>query len=239
MRFADKRIWVLGGGSGIGLAVAQAAAREGGAVTIVARRPERLDAALAVLPDGADGHVADLADEAQTAALFARAEPFDHLVFTAGDALQVGAVGETDLAAARAAYDVRVWGALAAAKHAAPHIRPGGSVTLTTGVAGRRPLKGWAVAAGVCGAIESLARGLALELAPLRVNAVAPGLVRTPLWDPMPAQEREAVFAHVGAGLPVGRVGEADDLAKAYLYLMEGGYSTGQTVVVDGGGVLV
>src|SRR5258707_364136 len=101
------------------------------------------------------------------------------------------------------------------------------------------PQKGWVIAASVCGTIEALTRALAVELAPIRVNAVSPGVVRTNLWQSMSAPERERLYESVGKSLPVGRVGEAHDVAQAYLFLMQEGFSTGQTVVVDGGTVLV
>ncbi|MEU6321359.1 SDR family oxidoreductase [Streptomyces sp. NPDC047009] len=110
---------------------------------------------------------------------------------------------------------------------------------LTTGTAGRRPLPGSTVAASLCGAMESLTRALALELAPIRVNAVSPGVVRTDVWRELPQDEQSGLFESSAASLPVGRVGEPADIAEAYLYLMRGGYSTGSVVVVDGGGVLV
>jgi NAD(P)-dependent dehydrogenase (short-subunit alcohol dehydrogenase family) len=134
---------------------------------------------------------------------------------------------------------LRYWAALAAVKYGSPYIRKEGSVVLTTGVAGQRPRKGWVIAASVCGSIEALARALAMELAPIRVNAVSPGVVRTNLWQNLGREEREALYASVGKSLPVGRVGEASEIAQAYLFLMQEGFSTGQTVVVDGGTVLV
>jgi NAD(P)-dependent dehydrogenase (short-subunit alcohol dehydrogenase family) len=134
---------------------------------------------------------------------------------------------------------LRYWAVLAAVKHASKYIREGGSISLTTGVAGERPHKGWTLAASVCGAIVSLTRALAVELAPIRVNAVSPGVVRTNLWQNMPESERDGMYESVGKDLLVGRVGEACEIARAYLFLMQEGYSTGQTVVVDGGAVLV
>jgi NAD(P)-dependent dehydrogenase (short-subunit alcohol dehydrogenase family) len=99
--------------------------------------------------------------------------------------------------------------------------------------------KGWVIAASVCGTIEALTRALAVELAPLRVNAVSPGVVKTNLWQNMTEREREGMYESIGKKLLVGRAGEASDIARAYLYLMQEGYSTGQIVVVDGGGILV
>jgi NAD(P)-dependent dehydrogenase (short-subunit alcohol dehydrogenase family) len=161
------------------------------------------------------------------------------LVFTAGDSLHLHDLASTDLQQARHAFELRYWSALAAVKHGNPHIRKGGSIVITTGIAGLRPQKGWVIAASVCGTIDALTRALAVELAPIRVNAVSPGVVRTNLWQSMPAPERERLFETVGKSLPVGRVGEAHDVAQAYLFLMQEGFSTGQTIVVDGGTVLV
>ena len=188
-----------------------------------------------------DGHAVDLSDEQAVAALFTKLGPFDHLVFTAGDNLQLNALADTDLKQARHVFELRYWSALAAVKYGSPHIRKGGSIVLTTGVADRRPPKGWVVTASVLGTIESLTRALAIELAPIRVNAVCPGVVRTNLWQKLisSSSEREQLFESVGKSLPVGRVGEAHDIARAYLFLMKEGYATGQTVVVDGGAVLV
>src|SRR5262249_31527501 len=164
---------------------------------------------------------------------------FDHLVYTAGDSLHLHGLASTDLKQARRAFELRYWAALAAVKYGSPNIRKGGSIVLTTGIAGQRPRKGWVVAASGCGAIAALTRALAVELAPIRVNAVSPGVVRTNLWQSMSAAEREHLYESVGNSLPGGRVGEAHDIAQAYLFLMQEGFSTGQTVVVDGGTVLV
>lgn len=112
-------------------------------------------------------------------------------------------------------------------------------MVLTTGIAGQRPMPGTSVAAALCGAMESLTRALALELAPIRVNVVSPGVVRTELWRDLSEKDRKGLFESSSASLPVGRVGEPDDIAEAYLYLMRSGYSTGSVVVVDGGGALV
>ena len=185
------------------------------------------------------GRALDLTNEQAVETFFAKLGTFDHLVFTAGDSLYQHDLATTDLKQARRAFELRYWSALAAVKYGSTHIRKSGSIVLTTGVAGQRPQKGWVVAASVCGAIEALTRALAVELAPIRVNAVAPGVVRTNLWGRMSATEREHLYESVGKSVPVGRVGEPDDIAQAYLFLMQEGFSTGQIVVVDGGTVLV
>jgi NAD(P)-dependent dehydrogenase (short-subunit alcohol dehydrogenase family) len=235
----NQLVVLLGGTSGIGFAAAQAALAAGASVVVASSSRQRVTEALAVLGGRAEGHALDVADEAAVQALFARIGSFDHLVYSAGDALQIGPLAETAIDAVRKAFEVRVFGAIAAVKHAAPHLRPGGSVVLTGGVASLRPQTGWTSAAAICGAMEAIARALAVELAPIRVNLVSPGFVRTPLWAGIPEAEREAMYAEKGAALLVGRVGEPEEVARSYLHLMTNRYCTGQTVVVDGGGLLV
>lgn len=235
----NKRVVILGGSSGIGLAVAEQAASQGAKLVIASSNVERVQKAIESLGGNAQGHTLDLSDEQAVETLFTKLGAFDHLVFTAGDSLHLQNLADTDLKQARRAFELRYWAALAAVKYASKSIRKGGSIVLTTGVAGQRPHKGWVVAASVCGTIEALTRALALELAPIRVNAVSPGVVRTNLWQNMNAAERERLYESVGKNLPVGRVGEARDVAQAYLFLMQEEFSTGQTLVVDGGTVLV
>jgi len=238
-RLDGKKVIVLGGSSGIGYAVAEYALAEGARVVIGSSHAGRVDAAVAALGTKAEGNALDLTDEAAIVAFFNGVGSFDHLVFTAGDSLKLGEIGATDLSLARRAFDIRYWGALAAVKYGAPRIVQGGSIVLTTGVAALRPRSGWAFGASVCGAMEALTRALAVELAPLRFNAVSPGLIATNLWQNMSEEDRRAMYEQAGKHLPVGRVGEARDVAGAYLFLMESAFATGQTVVVDGGAVLV
>lgn len=235
----NKRVIILGGSSGIGLAVAEQASSQGADVVIVSSNPKRIQKAIQSVGGKMSGQTVDLSDEGAVAALFTKLGPFDHLVFTAGDNLHLHALADTDLKLARHAFELRYWSALAAVKYGGPHVRTGGSIVLTTGVAGQRPHKGWVIAASVCGTIEALTRALAIELAPIRVNAVSPGVVRTDLWGNMSEAERTQLYERVGSSLPVGRVGEAVDVAQAYLFLMQEGFGTGQTVIVDGGTVLV
>ena len=228
------------GRQGIGLAVAKEAASQGADVVIVSGKPERVQEAVRSIGGNVRGEAIDVSDEKAVEAFFTKIGAIDHLVFTAGDSLQLHQLADTVLKQARRAFELRYWSALATVKYGSPQIRKGGSIVLTTGVAGQRPQSGWVIAASVCGTIEALTRALAVELAPIRVNAVSPGVVRTNLWQNMSSSEREQLFESVGKRLPVGRVGEAHDMcARAYLFLMQEGFSTGQTVVVDGGTVLV
>ncbi len=239
MNLQNKKVVILGGTSGIGLATARAALGAGATVVVSSSNQHKVAKAVAELGLRAEGQVVDLNDAGSASELFAKIGDFDHLVYTAGEILQLGELAETGMSAVRKAFDVRMFGAIAAVKAAAPNIRQRGSIVLTSGIASARPLKGWTIAASICGAMEGFARALAIELAPIRVNIVSPGLVRTPLWANIPENERETMYRQADARLPVGRVGEADDIAQTYLHLMNNAFITGQTVVIDGGGVLV
>ncbi|RED52835.1 SDR family oxidoreductase [Cohnella lupini] len=235
----EQRVVLLGGTSGIGLATAKAAAREGAAVVVVSSRQSNVDKALLELPKGSEGYAVNLSNEEHIRNFFARVPSFDHLVYSAGDSLVVDHISNVDVEAAKQAFTLRYWGAYTAVKYGSGKINPGGSITLTTGIAGERPMKEWTIASSVCGAVTSLTRALAVELAPIRVNAVSPGVVRTELWRGMSETERQDFYNGIGQNLLVGRVGEVEDLAEAYLFLMREKFSTGQILTVDGGTVLV
>jgi len=181
----------------------------------------------------------DLTDAAAVRDLFARLGAFDHLVFTAGETLQLASLADTDLDAARRFFGLRYWGAFTAAKYGSGSIRPGGSIVFTSGSAGARPHAGWSIASSICSAMEGLTRALAVELAPVRVNIVSPGVVKTPLWREMTSAARDALYAAEAQRLLVGHVGESQEIADGYIYLMRQTYVTGQTLAIDGGGLLV
>ena len=193
----SKRVVILGGTSGIGLAIAKRAAAEGAAVVLVSSSRARVDQALAELP-GAAGHAIDLRDESAVARLFATLGAIDHLAYTAGEELLLSPLAGLDLRAARSFFELRYWGALAAVKAAAPHLARDGSIVLTSGTAGHRPPPGFVIGAGICAAIEAATRALALELAPIRINCVCPGFVDTGLWSNIPPPERARMFADGG-----------------------------------------
>jgi NAD(P)-dependent dehydrogenase (short-subunit alcohol dehydrogenase family) len=235
MDIHGQRIVVLGGTSGTGLATAKAAARLGAQVTVVSRRQASVDQALADLPPGTCGRAADLTDTDQVLRLFDDLDSIDHLVFTAGEPLLLMSLDTLDLDKAREFFTLRYFSALWAVHAAMPHLRPGGSITLTAGIVSQRPGPDWAVVASVCGAVESLTRALAVELAPIRVNAVSPGVVRSPLWDSMPQASRDQMYRDTAASIPAGRVGEVGDLAQAYLFCLTQPYATGTVLTIDGG----
>ena len=238
MSMHNATVIILGGSSGIGLATAQAAQAEGAKVVITGRDAARLENARVALGGNADARLLDAADEAGTRDLFAGLPAIDHVFITAGQLVLDGKLAP-DTASLHPALDTRFWGALYAAKYAAPKIRPGGSITFMSGTASRRPLPGASVATASCGAVDAFARALALDLAPIRVNTIQPGYIDTPLFDGIFGDQRDEILAAAGAKLPVGRVGRPDEIAQAVLFLMTNGYVTGINLVVDGGGLLV
>lgn len=238
MDFDAKHVVILGGTSGIGLATAMAAADHGARVTIASHRKENVESACSELPADTTGYVVDAADEHALEDFFVKVGEFDHLVFTAGGALLLGEIDKISTGEAMAAFSVRFWGAWLAAKYARRNILDGGSIVLSSGIAGSRPQRGGTVIASVCGAIEALTRALAVEFAPVRVNAVSAGVVNTNLWSDIDAPTQAAIFDRVRQELPVGRIGEAADIAKSHLYLMSERFTTGTVLTVDGGAFL-
>ena len=236
MSLFNKMVVILGGSSGMGLATAKAAKADGARVVIAGRSRERLQAARAVLGDGVRTVALDVGDEMGTRALFSELGPVDHVFITAGAVLFDPKLAP-DAASVRPALDTRFWGAFNAAKSAAATMSTGGSITFTSGTAAMRPIRGASVAGASCGAVEAFARSLAVDLAPIRVNTIQPGLIDTPFLDTL-GERRSAIIAEYSRRLPVGRVGRTEDVADAVLFLMKNGFVTGITLTVDGGGVL-
>lgn len=236
MSLRTQRVVVIGGTSGIGFAVAQAALAEGASVAVGSSSPAKVEAARGRLPD-AQAFAIDVKDEASVAAFFEQVGALDHLVFTAGDwgSFGGGPIDKLDVAGAASAFAVRFWGAITAVKHAAGRIREGGSITLTDGMIAHRARKGAAISSAMAGAVEHLTRALAVDLAPVRVNAVCPGLIKTEVWNAIPEELRQERWQRATRRLPVSRIGLPSEVAEAYLYLMRAGYTTAQVLRVDGG----
>ncbi len=232
---ASKNVLVIGGSSGIGFGVARAAQAAGAIVTIASSNPDRVKTALERL-GGGEGTVLDVSDEAAVERFFAAPKQWDHIAFTAADWAQVDHTDLTriDLAEAATLFGVRFWGALAVAKHGAKSMAPGGTIILTNGMAAHRPQKGLAISTAMAGAVEHLVTGLAYDLAPVRVNGVCPGAIRTEAWDELPEDFRRFQEERLSGQL-LPRVGETAECAEAYLYLMRSTYVTGQTMRVEGG----
>jgi NAD(P)-dependent dehydrogenase (short-subunit alcohol dehydrogenase family) len=238
MSLKNARVLVIGGTSGIGLGVASAAAERGAIPIVVSRRQSSVERALSGLPDQARGATVDLTNPSALDRLAEDIGDIDHLVFTAGESLELTPLAGLTPNVVNRFFQTRFVGALSAVRGFASHIAAGGSITLTSGTAAEQPGFG-ALPVSLCGAMNALTKALAFELAPIRVNAVAPGVVRTPLWDAMSVADRQAMYDQAAQQLPLGRVGEVTDAALAYLYCMEQEFGTGTVVTVDGGTTLV
>lgn len=221
----------------MGLATAKMAASEGAAVVIASRSEEKLQAAKAQINGNAEALTVNSMDEKSVKALFDKIGKFDHLV-TPGSEAAMGPFLALDIKAARAAFDSKFWGQYHAARFGAPGIRSGGSITFFAGIWSQRPVPGSSVIAAINSAIEGLGRALAVELAPIRVNTVSPGIVDTPIYSGMARDKKEAFFNEVAASIPAKRIGRPEDIAQTVLYLMSNGYTTGSTLYADGGTTL-
>jgi NAD(P)-dependent dehydrogenase (short-subunit alcohol dehydrogenase family) len=239
MTLANKTIVVLGGSSGIGLAIAKAAKAEGAKVVITGRSQQRLEAARAAIGGEVQAVSLDIADEAGMRAMFEGLPQVDH-IFVSAATVTLGGGLAPDTEKLRPGMDTRFWGSIYAAKYGAPKMPRDGSITFCSGTSAWRPIPGsGGVGAASCGAVEALARSLAVDLAPIRVNAVAPGLIDTPLIANVMGANAAAIMESEARRLPVRRVGTGADIAEAVLFLMKNGFTTGITLTVDGGRTLV
>ena len=195
MSLAGQRIVVIGGTSGLGFAVARAAQEAKATVHIASRSGAKLDAALAQLDAEATGGTLDVTDDQSVNAFFEATGAFDHLIYTAGDWVRRrNVMGEKfSVEEAAAGFDTRFWGALSCVKAALPFLAATGSITLTAGVLAHRPQKGQAMSTALAGAMEHLTQGLSVDLAPIRVNCVTPGLIATEAWAALPAETMTAM----------------------------------------------
>ncbi len=234
-----KKVVIVGGSSGIGLAGAKAAADHGAHVIIIGRSEKKLRAALEQITGKIEGHALDFTVEENISRFFGKLGSLDHLVVTAGGNVSPASFVEAETSLARRVLEGKFWVQYNTAKHGAKCINPGGSIILFSGLFSRKPSKGFVALAANNGAIESLGRALAVELAPIRVNVISPGIVDTPIYHTMPAEQRNSMFASLAKRLPVGRIGKPEDIAEAMLYLMQNGYTTGSVIDVEGGAGII
>lgn len=230
-----KHVVVVGGGSGMGKAAASLAASLGARVTIASRNREKLEAAAAQI--GASVAVAplDMTDEDGVRAWAAALGPVDHLVISASSAAH-GTFADLPTSDLQAMFAAKFTGPYVTAREVLPFLTEGGSITFFSGVLSRRPSAGATGLGAVNAAVEALARGLAVELAgKARVNCISPGMVDTEAYGGMPQSDREAMFARIGASLPAGRVGTANEIAGAVVMAMANGFLTGTVLDIDGG----
>ncbi|CDS01262.1 hypothetical protein, partial [Sporisorium scitamineum] len=247
-----SKVVIIGGSSGIGFAAASALIEEGASVIIGSSSAERVASAVKRLSDPSAQYNADPSRvsgypvnlkgpeaEASLRDFFSKIGAFDHLLYTAGDSLAAKPFHEFAYDDIVSAGSVRLFSVILAVKVATSpgHLKDGGSIVLTTGSVAEKPLKNWSVVAGFASALYGLTRNLALDLSDrkIRVNAVSPGPVETELWDNFPEDHRKAFLASVEAKLLTGRVGQPEDVANAYVYLLKNRNVTAQVIASDGG----
>ena len=234
MKLKDKNVLVIGGGSGIGFGIAKGAAEEGAKVTIASRDAEKIAAKAKSI--GATGAVLDVTEEASIAVFFKAHPGFDHIAFTAGDTdgLSMGALKDLDLKQAANRFNTRFWGAIAVAKHGAINLPAGGSYTFTNGMLAHRPMKGMPIVSASAMAAEGLVLGLAVDLAPVRINCVCPGLIETELFARYGEARHDMLKAMAQRQL-IPRPGTPEEAAEAYLTCMRNTFMTGQVLKIEGG----
>lgn len=240
MTLANQTILIIGGTSGFGACIADMVRQKGAKLIITGRDEAKLGAAVAGLKaKGAEvrGYVVDAADRAGLETFFATAGDYDHLVSMAG-----GFMGGSFLQAPedviRKAVEEKLFANMVIARLAAPHLRAGGSMVFTAGSGGHPHDASGAYVGNI--ALETMVRGLAVELAPKgRANAVAPTWTPTPLWRGMPADQVAETQKYFADTIPLKRTAQIAEVAAAYVFLMENGFITGQTITVDGGLTLV
>jgi NAD(P)-dependent dehydrogenase (short-subunit alcohol dehydrogenase family) len=228
-----KTVLVIGRGSGLAYAIVLAAAAAGAHVVAAGRRQEKLSAAYAGEP-AIGTEMVDVTDEASIAALGERLGRVDHVVCTAS-ARARGRLADLDRDAVRLSFDTKVIGPLMLAKHLAPRMNEGGSFVIFSGVAAAKIAVGTMGVAITNAAADTLARSLALELGPIRVNAISPGVIDTGAWDAFGAQGKADYFADISARNPARRIGTVNDIANGVLFAMTSTFLTGQTLHIDGG----
>ncbi|MCR8656770.1 SDR family oxidoreductase [Paenibacillus endoradicis] len=230
MNLINQRVVIIGGSTGIGLGTAKEAIRQGAHVVIAGRSLEKLEQAQSdINSDLLQILQVDNKDENSLQTFFREIGEFDHL-FTPGAAYMLGPI-TSDKEVAESCFQNKFWPQYYAVKYAVPYISKGGSIVLMSGAASQRPIPGAASYAACNGAIESLGKALAIELAPIRVNVVSPGTIRTE------KDRKEAYEMYEGMTL-LQRVGHVDEIAHSVIYLMTNSYTTGTTLFTDGGYVL-
>ena len=233
----DKKVVIIGGSSGIGFESAKQVISEGAEVIIASRSEGKLQNALEQLGDNAMAFTLDTTQEQQVQSFFEKVGKFNHLVVSAAET-SGGSFLQTDTAQARQLFENKFWGQYYAAKYGAPKILPHGSITLFSGVVAYKSMVGSSILGAVNAAISNLGQTLALELAPIRVNIVSPGIIDTPSRSKMPEEDRDQFYATVGNKLPVKRIGRPEDVAQSVLYLLQNSFVTGTVLHVEGGHIL-
>jgi NAD(P)-dependent dehydrogenase (short-subunit alcohol dehydrogenase family) len=237
MKLVHQHLVIVGGSTGIGFATAALALAEGVAgLTLIGRSADKLAVAKERLNDErVRTAVADVADADALSAAFAPLEGIDHVYVSAGT-LSAGPVAVTDPAAYQQGVNERIWGNLNVVRVAVPKLKTTGSITFTSGMLSQRPSAGTAITTMLANAVEGLVTALPLEVAPIRVNVVVPGMVDTPLIRTLVGDDTDSVLAAEGKRTPIGRTGTAEEVADAVLFLMTNNYINGESLYLHGGG---
>lgn len=235
---SEKTAFVVGGTSGIGLATARRLHALGATVHIAARSKERLDIVAASDP-ALIGHRADGGDREEITEVIEAIGTIDWLVITLSGSEGPGPIADLDLSMLRRAFDAKFWGHITTIQAALPHLAPTGSITLLGAITARSGMPGTAGIAAINGAVEALVKPLAVELAPIRVNGVSPGIVDTPWWSGLPENTRQAYFAQAAQALPARHIATADDVADVVVVAATNANITGTIIETDGGARLV
>jgi NAD(P)-dependent dehydrogenase (short-subunit alcohol dehydrogenase family) len=236
MLLERKKVVVIGGSSGIGLAIARQARAEGASLVIVGRDPVKVSSAAAMLGGNAQGVVGDAHDHSALQEFIVALPEFDHLVSMIGDTMAGGFL-HTPLDTMRHVLHSKFWTNLLIARFAAPLVRDGGSMTFTSGSGVRAQEAAASYVANQ--ALAAMAQGLGSELGPrVRVNVVAPAFMDTALWRAKPREEIDARIRSYSQINPLGRLGTPEEVASAYIFLMLNTYTTGQVLHIDGGTML-
>ena len=234
---AGKIAVVTGGSTGIGYAIAKRFANVGSKVILASRQPQRLATAAESIGNGAVAIPTDVSDSEQVQRLFEGLEQVDLLVTCAGAAL-FGSIDELQVAQAKSLFEGRFFGQLAAAHYAVPKMPPGSVIIFCSGIAASVGLPYYSAGSALCGAVNSMARALAVELAPkgIRVNAISPGLIEgTDIQSNLSKEQLENFTESIKAKIPLKCAGQPDDVADAAFFLAVCSYVTGQIIEVDGG----
>jgi len=229
-----EKIVIAGGTSGMGLATAKLLSDKNN-VVILGRDEEKLDKALNEIGKNVSGKSLNATDKNQLDKVFSEIGSFDHLIIALSGGKGIGKFKDLDLSDLREGFDGKFFPQLQTAQAALPFINKNGSITFITSISSRSKAIGTAGLGAINGAIEVMIPTLAKELKPLRINAVAPGVINTTWWDFLTPEKKQETFRQYSDTIPLGRVGEPEEIAKMIFALIDNKYITGQIIAVDGG----
>ncbi|KAI9753066.1 MAG: RNA polymerase II mediator complex subunit [Chaenotheca gracillima] len=250
-KLASAHVLIIGGSSGLGYSVAEASLEEGARVTISSSQQSRVDSSIQRLltsyPSARGrvaGYACDLTGsdvEKSIVSLFEKTGKIDHLVFTAGDKLATVPIKDVTVESIHKAGAVRFVAPLLVAKHAPKYLNKGpvSSITFTTGTVSEKPIPDWSVVAGYASAMHGMVKNLALDLKPIRVNLISPGVVDTEMWAFLPEEQRKSMMDFHREKHPTGEVATPANVAESYLYAMKDYNATGISIKTDSGATLV